>query len=398
MKLKIPKVLSHYFKALFLFTVLLFISEIIIRSYSRPTVSFDINWKVSRDELNSYSILKNQPWNLTFDGHMHSRFSDGYMTPIQLIEYQIANGYDVIFPTEHNNLFGALEIKSIAEQYNKDHNTNLLVIPGIEYTCCRIHMNLIGVDSDLNLLPTSNFPSDQDLQNVIAAVHKQNGIVIVNHLTWSLQQQGDRLAPVLKRHPSPDQLLQWGVDGFEVINQNVFNYPLYQFCIEHNLIIWSGSDTHYPGHPFAWNVVQAQKTQKDVMEAIKQRQSTIITHPYPEHFYAMSINDKYTFMAPIAFINGIFKSFYVLDGGMYSFVDGSCHDTIFELNFVVILSYLIWLFIGTLIFFWVDFLYIWNKLVWASTKIYNLVFKQREEASEHLDNDEGEEERGLLGK
>lgn len=74
--------------------------------------------------------------------HTHTNYSDGSMSPEQVVDWAIAYGFHVLFVTDHNNLEGGLK----AQEYALNHRRNeILVIPGIEYTCCRIHMNLVGL-------------------------------------------------------------------------------------------------------------------------------------------------------------------------------------------------------------------------------------------------------------
>ena len=390
--MKLVHFFKNFSKTIFIGILLLLLSECITRLYSKSEASFDINWQVTNDDLNKYTILRKQPWNLVFDGHMHTTYSDGYLSPQQLIQYQIANGYNVIFPTDHNSVFGALQVKKHAIEYNKQHNTSLLVIPGLEYTCCRIHMNLVGIDSDNDVVPITKFPSNQELQRVIAVVHERGGLVIVNHLPWSLQQRGNRLQRVLQDHPTKEELLSWGVDGFEVVNQNVFDYPTYEFCMQHNLIAWAGSDLHWPSYPFAWNVLQSSNspTQDDVLAALRKRKNTIILHPYPEHLYAVQESSHSSFWAPMDSINNIFKSMYMLDGGMYSFVDGTCHTTIFYLEFGVIFSWILWLLIVTLVFIWIDFIAITKSLYTAYRWMLNIIFTPQQDHQEQGEEEEEE--------
>lgn len=49
--------------------------------------------------------------------------------------------------------------------------------------CCRLHMNLIGINGTVKIGPP--VPTDQDLQAVINQTHAMGGIVIVNHIPWS---------------------------------------------------------------------------------------------------------------------------------------------------------------------------------------------------------------------
>lgn len=53
----------------------------------------------------------------------------------------------------------------------------------MEWTSCRLHMNLIGISEPVKLIAD---PTDDDMKQIIADVHKQGGLVVVNHRPWSL--------------------------------------------------------------------------------------------------------------------------------------------------------------------------------------------------------------------
>ena len=53
----------------------------------------------------------------------------------------------------------------------------------MEWTSCRLHMNLIGISEQVRLIPD---PTDADIKQIIDDTHKQGGLVVVNHRPWSL--------------------------------------------------------------------------------------------------------------------------------------------------------------------------------------------------------------------
>uniref|UniRef100_U9SWU1 Polymerase/histidinol phosphatase N-terminal domain-containing protein n=1 Tax=Rhizophagus irregularis (strain DAOM 181602 / DAOM 197198 / MUCL 43194) TaxID=747089 RepID=U9SWU1_RHIID len=48
-------------------------------------------------------------FNVLLDGHLHTKFSDGRMNPEQLLKWAIANGYNAIIVSDHNNIEGVSE-------------------------------------------------------------------------------------------------------------------------------------------------------------------------------------------------------------------------------------------------------------------------------------------------
>jgi hypothetical protein len=71
-------------------------------------------------------------YNVLIEMHSHTRWSDGAMTPEQMVEWAIAYGYTAVAVTDHNTISGGLRAKKYAE--NNGYNETILVIPGVEYT------------------------------------------------------------------------------------------------------------------------------------------------------------------------------------------------------------------------------------------------------------------------
>ncbi|PKC04112.1 hypothetical protein RhiirA5_401615 [Rhizophagus irregularis] len=63
-------------------------------------------------------------FNVLLDGHSHTKFSDGRMNPEQLLKWAIANGYNAIIVSDHNNIEGVSEAHS----------------------SCQLHMQFIGIN------------------------------------------------------------------------------------------------------------------------------------------------------------------------------------------------------------------------------------------------------------
>ncbi|PKY47526.1 hypothetical protein RhiirA4_462739 [Rhizophagus irregularis] len=96
-------------------------------------------------------------FNVLLDGHSHTKFSDGRMNPEQLLKWAIANGYNAIIVSDHNNIEGVSEAQRIAH-----------VSP--------------------------DFPSDERLEEIINHVHKLGSLVsAINHIPWSNSTEWDKL-------------------------------------------------------------------------------------------------------------------------------------------------------------------------------------------------------------
>ncbi|KAG2174493.1 hypothetical protein INT44_006756 [Umbelopsis vinacea] len=287
-------------------------------------------------------------YNVLLDGHSHSTYSDGRMSIRQLLDWHIANGYNAVIVSDHNTIEGGLEAEKLALA---EYNSSIVVIPAIEYSCCRLHMNLIGINQTVTIGPP--VPTDQDLQAVIKQVHDLGGIVIVNHIPWSNTTEDGYEVPRLPNHPSLSDLKAWGVDGFEIINQGTFDYPTMQFCQENNLIQMTGTDVHYPNVPAnAWTLLQAANyTKESILNEIKARRTSFLFDPTGTNARSYpSENAAYWQLAPLTTLGDYFNSFYSDSKGMYSFQGTFCQPEVLEVHNSMIGWFIFWLFISIVVF------------------------------------------------
>ncbi|OLY81898.1 PHP domain-containing protein [Smittium mucronatum] len=70
-------------------------------------------------------------YNILLDAHSHTTSSDGRLSPKQLVDLAISNGYNAIIVSDHNTISGGLK----AEKYAKEaHPNDIIVIPAMEYS------------------------------------------------------------------------------------------------------------------------------------------------------------------------------------------------------------------------------------------------------------------------
>ncbi|CAO3674285.1 unnamed protein product [Umbelopsis vinacea] len=301
--------------------------------------NLEFNWTISPSSyLRPYnSTFK---YNVLLDGHSHSTYSDGKMTVRQLLDWHIGR--------DHNTIEGGLAAEKLALA---EYNNSIVVIPAMEYSCCRLHMNFIGINQSVTVGPP--VPSNQDLQAVIKEVHDLGGIVIVNHIPWSNTTEDGYELPRLPNHPSIEDLTAWGVDGFEIINQGTFDYPTMQFCQDHNLIQMTGSDVHYPDVPAnAWTLVQTTNyTKQAILQEIRARRTSFLFDPTGTNPRAYpSENSAYWQLAPLTTLGSYFNSFYSDSKGMYSFQGTFCQPEVLEVHNSMIGWFMFWIIVSILIF------------------------------------------------
>ncbi|KAJ2322227.1 hypothetical protein GGI00_005952, partial [Coemansia sp. RSA 2681] len=287
-------------------------------------------------------------FNILLDAHLHTVYSDGALSPQQAVEFSLANGFNAIIVTDHQTVEGSLAAKKYAEEHLGDRIT---VITGMEYTCCRIHMNLIGINESIPVSPP--FPSDDELRSVINKVHDMGGMVIVNHIPWSNATLLPWNEARLPDHPTREQLLDWGVDGFEIVNQGMFDLRTYQFIQEHSdkLVALTGSDMHYPGPSYAWTTINAQnKSSEAILDEIRNRRTSFLldaggTRPVQDPPY----NPDYFKYAPWGMVGSYFYGYADRDRGQYSFQASFCQKEVVDVHHKMIGWFFLWLLIAVLV-------------------------------------------------
>jgi len=216
-------------------------------------------------------------YNVVFDQHSHTIFSDGALTIKQNVEWHIAMGYNALAITDHNNMRHLEKIDKVREEYAKK---DIIILSGIEWTTRRIHLNFLGVSNwDTNISRTK----DDSIIEAIETAHDQGGIVVCNHIPWSLYEFN------MKTHPSRETLLDWGIDYIEIINddcqpENVYDQESYDFCLQHTgkIGMITGTDMHSPdglasGGVHGWTYMNVKEfTVEALMEELKKKNTKII--------------------------------------------------------------------------------------------------------------------------
>ncbi|KAJ2221633.1 hypothetical protein IWW45_008820 [Coemansia sp. RSA 485] len=293
-------------------------------------------------------------YNVLLDGHAHTTVSDGRLSPEQLVDYSIAQGCNAVIVTDHNTVRGGLQ----AEKYAKaKYPGEFVVIPGMEYSNCRIHMNFININTTVKV-GNKEFPSDEDMQLAINRVHELGGLVIVNHIPWSNRTLERLGTPRLLNHPSVESLIRWGVDGFEIINQATFDLPTFQHVRARNssagrpLVLMTGSDVHMPNTAFAWTVLRAKSLSKDaIMDEIWNARTSFLFDPTGNRANIIpAYSSSYLALAPLMELAGYFSTFYDHYPGQYSFHGTHCQHDIVDFHGSSVGLFVVYLIAGVLLF------------------------------------------------
>jgi len=223
----------------------------------------------SWDHVEPFVPETNLTYNVLFDQHSHTFYSDGILSVEQNIKWHIAMGFNACAITDHGNMRSSKDIDAIAAKYED----KIIIIKGMEWTTNRVHLNFLGISEwDLSI---PFLPTDQEILDAVDEVHSQGGVVVADHLPWSNRTGAEDL-------PTPEQLLSWGVDYIEIVNENDFDVVSYDFSIANNNSIGmiTGTDMHVPRVTNGWTAINVTEfSVEGVMNQLRARNTSIIYDP-----------------------------------------------------------------------------------------------------------------------
>jgi len=180
-----------------------------------------------------------------FDFHVHTTFSDGWVTVEERINWYMQQGISGAAFSDHDNIRGA----TMAQNYVEQHGLDFIVFMAEEWTQNaenpgEIHMNYFGLAEEIVPLEsyTSGGPLAMNASDTISYVKAKDGYITVNHYNYDPNPNGGFGVPY-----SLDQLRDWGVDGFEIVNSASYGSKYQQireYCLSNNLTCMGGSDIH----------------------------------------------------------------------------------------------------------------------------------------------------------
>ncbi|KAF9425806.1 hypothetical protein BGZ76_003063 [Entomortierella beljakovae] len=314
----------------------------------------DFNWTIDpRSYLSPMNASFGTNYDILLDGHSHSIYSDGRMSPETLLKWHIANGYNAVIVSDHNTIYGGLAAQEMALEKYADKIT---VIPAMELTCCRLHMNLIGINETIDIAITK-WPTDEQLKATIDRTHELGGLAIINHIPWSNTTEYGYDLPRMQHHPSREALLEMGIDGFEVANGDVLDTISLKFVQDNNLLLMTGTDVHYPvSSANSWTILNTNgnKSGESIMEQLRARRTSFLFDPTGTQpiSYPPPPNNHYWKQAPPTLLGQVFQNFWEDKTGMYSFSPqgGFCHEEYVTIHYELIGYFILWIFIAYLLF------------------------------------------------
>ncbi|MFX1571661.1 MAG: PHP domain-containing protein [Promethearchaeota archaeon] len=176
------------------------------------------------------------------DFHVHTIFSDGWFTVEERINWYIKQGISGAAFSDHDNIRGA----RMAQRYVDEHDLDFIVFMAEEWTDNEndIHMNYFGIAEEIVPLQsyTPDGPKAMNASDIISYVKSRGGYITVNHYNYDPNPKGGFGVPY-----TLDQLKDWGVDGFEIVNSGGYDDKYQQirdYCLNNNLTCIGGSDIH----------------------------------------------------------------------------------------------------------------------------------------------------------
>lgn len=188
------------------------------------------------------------------DLHIHSTFSDGKLSPEELIIDAQNKNYKMIAISDHNTVTGYKQTDILK-------STSPVVITAIEFDCwykgVLIHILGYGIDPNnenlLKLCAKTKKETEADItrlfnkrhpKEVIKAIHDANGVAILAHPAcyWAIN-----LEHFIK------ELIKLGLDGLEVFypyrrHRGIIKFhkasTVKKIAEKHKLIMSGGSDSH----------------------------------------------------------------------------------------------------------------------------------------------------------
>ena len=195
------------------------------------------------------------------DIHSHTILSrDNISSVSSSINFHKKHGYTDFFITEHDNTNG---YKAIHNNVERKH-----IFPGIQ----------IRTTDGVSVLLLSDKPFEYEdfknhsIEELINLAHSKDMLVVMPHW-WKWHR------------PDLQQLIDWGIDGFEIYNcgyryiSDQTRQKLINICNENNLPVFGTTDWHGLGYiTNVWTLIE-DKDNKNIFELIKDKPKTkIVVH------------------------------------------------------------------------------------------------------------------------
>lgn len=146
----------------------------------------------------------NDTWSKA-DLHAHTTHSDGHASVEEVLEYaSLCTDLRVVAVTDHDTIDGALEARSLADEYGVE------VVVGEEVSTADGELLALFIEERL--------PPGRPASETIAAVHEQGGLCVAAHPYARMVPSMGRYLPGRCLGPSPE----WPLDAVETFNAGLW--------------------------------------------------------------------------------------------------------------------------------------------------------------------------------
>jgi len=241
-------IIGTKFVWLMLFLILQFCPYMVASSSCDLTFASSDSGEVIVDGISYYVLLG--------DFHMHTSYSDGRGTPIQMVETAREDGYDFIAITDHGAIQGALNAREEVER----KEIRIIVIIGEEVTTNWGHLLAL----DINQVIPQNLEPNETCEKI----HDQGGYAVPAHPLYDWNET------VFKSLIESHQ-----VDAYEAYNGN---YNCTQAALSATSVVAQypfvgDSDAHSPGGlGFAKTIVfSVNRTVNGIFDAVLNHRAVV---------------------------------------------------------------------------------------------------------------------------
>ncbi|MFH1888979.1 MAG: phosphatase PAP2 family protein [Candidatus Omnitrophota bacterium] len=246
--------------------------------------------------LPAYKLVSSRKGDFIADLHTHTNASYSWQWgPKAMIYQHIRSGFQGSFLTDYNTVRNFSAGQKIIEEEKLD----FMLMPGQEYRGAKIHLLFLGLEEDI---PAGRYSP----QEAIYRTHMLGGVVIVPHY-WAITY----------RNYSLRDLMDMGVDGFEIANRSKLRSPhqkklakdIYGLSVSKGLLMVGGTDNHgLRSATYVWNIFAldgegggSNKEQlMDILRGRKQDRIKVITLDGGKEYHGL--------LRPL--IDPLFSSFY----------------------------------------------------------------------------------------
>jgi len=205
--------------------------------------------------------------------HAHTTWSDGVLTPGELVDFYGRAGFDVLAITDHvvRSEFGChvraetfrdylAEIDTEAERARKQYG--LLVLPGLELTVEHTDPGRAGHAVAVGL--HEFVPVDGGLEAALAEARGLGAALIAVH-PYSLEAASESIRGTAWFSQNPERALEV-VDRFELFNRE----ERFHWVAERELPFVATGDFHLPDHLFTWKtLLTCERTEAAVIDRLR---------------------------------------------------------------------------------------------------------------------------------